>query len=94
MTAAQGVACPCYVHAMARTRISTTVDEALLEDARSIGVGRNDAELIDAALAALLAAYRRVEIDQAYAKAYAELPIDEPDEWGDLESFRDAASAT
>ena len=30
----------------------------------------------------------------AYANAYREHPIDEPDEWGDLESFRRAAAST
>jgi len=77
-----------------RKRISTTVDGTLLEDARSIGVGVNDAELLDAALRALLRDHRRVEIDDAYASAYEEFPIDEPDEWGDLSSFRDAAATT
>lgn len=79
---------------MSRTRISTTVDGDLLERARSIGAGANDAELIDAALAALLAAHRRVEVDDRYAEAYNEHPPETPDEWGDLASFRDAASAS
>ena len=52
----------------------------------------NDAELIDEALAALLARHRAAEIDAAYAVAYAAHPIDEPDEWGDLESFRAAVT--
>ena len=79
---------------MARTRISTTVDEDLLQDARDTGAGANDAELIDAALAALLASYRRVEIDERYSTAYTAHPPDEPDECGDLSTIRDAASAT
>jgi antitoxin MazE5 len=79
---------------MARTRISTTVDQDLLESARRTGAGANDAELIDAALASLLAHHRRVETDERYAQAYTEHPPDEPDEWGDLAAFRDAASAT
>jgi surface antigen len=79
---------------MARTRISTTVDSVLLGDARSTGVGSNDGELIDAALAALLRQYRRAQLDEAYQTAYAARPITEPDEWGDLASFRDAAGAT
>ncbi|MFT7647259.1 MAG: post-segregation antitoxin (ccd killing protein) [Candidatus Poriferisodalaceae bacterium] len=78
---------------MARTRISTTVDSDLLDDARKIGVGVNDAELVDAALSALLAGHRRVQIDEAYEDAYSAQPIDEPDAWGsDLASFRDVAS--
>lgn len=70
------------------------MDSTLLDDARNLGAGSNDAELIDAALAALLDSYRRTELDRAYSAAYEEHPIDEPDEWGDLSSFRDAASAT
>lgn len=79
---------------MARRRISTTVDSDLLEEARSTGVGSNDAELIDAALSSLLAGFRRAEVDRAYVAAYEEHPIDASDEWGDLASFRDGASAS
>lgn len=79
---------------MPRTRISTTVDSSLLDEARNTRAGSNDAELIDAALVALLDRYRRAELDRAYSAAYDAHPIDEPDEWGDLPSFRDAASAT
>jgi len=89
-----GMLYECYDRAMARTRISTTVDQDLLENARSAGLGANDAELIDAALTALLAHHRRIETDERYARAYTEHPPDEPDEWGDLASFRQAASAT
>ena len=32
-----------------------------------------------------------VEVDAAYALAYDEHPLEEPDEWGDLASFREAA---
>ena len=84
-------------HGMARTRISTTVDAELLAAARAGGSGGpsgSDAELIDAALAALVAARRSAEIDAAYVTAYERHPIDEPDEWGDLESFRNAAGAS
>jgi len=76
---------------MARIRISTTVDGALLDHARRARSAATDAELIDEALAALLARDRAAEIDAAYSRAYAEHPLDEPDEWGDLASFRDAA---
>jgi hypothetical protein len=79
---------------MPRTRISTTVDGELLADARRIRHGLTDAALIDEALFALLRSHRSVEIDHAYAAAYSAHPIDEPDGWGDLASFRDAASAT
>lgn len=75
---------------MARVRVSTTVDEALLEEARRLRSESNDAALLDEALAALLARHQAAEIDAAYA-AYDTNPIDEPDEWGDLASFREAA---
>ena len=45
--------------------------------------------MMDAALDALTARYREAEIDAAY-EAYDRLPIDEPDEWGDLASFHEA----
>lgn len=78
---------------MARARVSTTVDEQLLSSARVLRAGLTDAALLDEALAALLARHRAVEIDVAYA-AYDEHPLDEPDEWGDLASFRSAAAAS
>ena len=76
---------------MARVRISTTVDEDLLTEARTVRPGVRDAALIDEALRALSSAHRNAEIDAAYA-AYDEHPLDEPDEWGDLASFREAAA--
>lgn len=78
---------------MARTRLSTTVDSTLLEDARRIRSGLTDAALVDEALSALLARHRAAEVDASYA-AYDEHPLDEPDEWGDLASFRRAAAAS
>lgn len=78
---------------MARVRVSTTVDEQVLAEARRLRSGANDASLLDEALLALLAQHRAVEIDASYA-AYDEHPIDEPDEWGDLASFRAAAAET
>jgi hypothetical protein len=78
---------------MARKRISTTVDEGLLAEARRVREGVNDATLFDEALQALLARHRCARYDDAY-RAYDEHPVDEPDEWGDLASFRDAAGAT
>ena len=77
---------------MTRTRLSTTVNRDLLDQARMTRAGATDAQVIDAALAALLAQHRAADIDAAYADAYAVHPIDEPDEWGDLGSFREAAS--
>lgn len=78
---------------MARVRVSTTVDEELLTRARSARAGSSNAALLDEALAALLARNRAVEIDAAYA-AYDVHPLDEPDEWGDLAAFREAAGRT
>lgn len=72
--------------------MSTTVDADLLENARRIA-GKPDSALVDDALAALLARHRDAEVDASYA-AYDTHPLDEPDEWGDLASFRRAASAS
>lgn len=77
---------------MPRERVSTTVDGDLLAEARARQAGVNDSALFDAALAALVRASRTAEIDSAYA-AYDDHPLHEPDEWGDLASFRDAAAA-
>jgi len=65
----------------------------LLEEARRLRADVNDAGLIDEALAALLAQHRVAEIDGAYS-AYDAQPLDQPDEWGDLASFREAAGSS
>jgi hypothetical protein len=78
---------------MARVRLSTTVDELLLEDARRALEGKPDSVVIDHALAALLARQRSAQVDAAYA-AYDEHPLAELDEWGDLATFREAAGAS
>ncbi len=78
---------------MSRIRISTTVDEELLRTARQLRIGVNDATLVDEALSALLSRHRTSEIEASYG-AYDRHPIDEPDEWGDLDSFRRAAAAS
>ncbi|HEY5317187.1 MAG TPA: hypothetical protein VIJ20_04350, partial [Solirubrobacteraceae bacterium] len=70
---------------MPRVRVSTTVDQDLLERARRMRSATPDSMLIDEALAALLARHRKVEIDAAYS-AYDEQPLDQADEWGDLAS--------
>ena len=75
---------------MARTRLSTTVDAELLDAARRVRSPTTDAALVDEALGALLAMHRAAEVDARYA-AYDQHPLDEPDEWGDLASFREAA---
>lgn len=70
-----------------------TVDEELLEHARSLRSDLNDAGLLDEALSALVGQHRAAEIDLGYA-AYDEHPLDEKDEWGDLASFRQAAASS
>ena len=82
-----------HTYGMARIRLSTTVDASLLEAARGLHSGPTDAALVDDALRALLARNRAHEIDAGYT-AYDENPADQPDEWGDLESWRRAASAS
>jgi hypothetical protein len=69
------------------------VDDQLLREARRVADAGSDAALLDQALAALLAQHRRAEVDAAYA-AYDEHPLDEPDAWGDLASFRAAVSSS
>ncbi|MCV7150608.1 DUF2191 domain-containing protein [Mycobacterium pyrenivorans] len=78
---------------MPRIRVSTTVDADLLGTARRLRSGQTDAALLDEALAALLARHRSAEVDASYA-AYDQHPADEPDEWGDLTSWRRAASTS
>ena len=78
---------------MTRVRLSTTVDEALLKAARVVSAAQSDASLIDGALRAFLASRRAAEIDASYS-VYEEHPLDEPDDWGDLASFREAAAAS
>lgn len=73
--------------------MSTTVDQELLASARGLRATSTDAALLDEALAALIARHRAAEIDAAYA-AYDEHPLEEPDAWGDLASFREAAAAS
>lgn len=78
---------------MARTRVSTTVDEELLASARRALSSATDAALLDQALTALLARHRAAEIDAAYG-VYDEHPLQERDAWGDLASFREAAAGS
>ena len=78
---------------MGRIRRSTTVDPVLLAEARRLRAGITDATLVDEALDALLDRHRAAELDASYA-AYDSHPLDEPDEWGDLVSFLEAAGAS
>jgi antitoxin MazE5 len=68
------------------------VDADLLDRARKAS-GKADSALIDEALAAWVARHRAAEVDASYA-SYDVHPLDEPDEWGDLASFRRAVAAS
>ena len=72
---------------MARVRVSTTVDESLLREARQAHGAGTDASLLEAALTAYLHARRADEIDEAYAAAYDIQSLDTADAWGDLASW-------
>ena len=80
---------------MAKLRLSTTVDEDLLTRARALCPDCTDASMIEGALEALLkdasAGPRSTKLRR---RAYAEHPFDEPDEWGDLASWGEAARRT
>ena len=78
---------------MARVRVSTTVDSDLLGRAREVLAGSNDSVVLDEALRALLVRQRAAEIDLSY-RAYDDQPLDDPDEWGDLAAFREAAAGS
>jgi hypothetical protein len=52
-----------------------------------------DAALLDEALGALLAQHRSAEVDASY-RVYDDAPLDTPDAWGDLASFRAAAGSS
>ena len=68
------------------------MDAGLLNSARQV-TAKPDSALVDEALAALLARHRAAEVDASYA-AYDAHPLDEPDAWGDLASFRRAVAAS
>ena len=78
---------------MPRVRVSTTVDQQLLSDARRISGDQPDSALLDAALRSFLLGHRAAELDAQYG-AYDEQPLDAPDEWGNLASFRTAAASS
>ncbi|ORB86677.1 DUF2191 domain-containing protein [Mycobacterium kansasii] len=71
---------------MNRIRLSTTVDTGLLRTARDVWPGIADAALIGG-FRALRARHRSAEVDASYV-AYGKHPLDEPDERGDLASWR------
>jgi hypothetical protein len=68
------------------------VDSELLASARGMRTWSSDGSLLDAALGALVTSYRAAEIDDSYV-AYVDHPMDEVDEWGDLQSFAEAAGS-
>jgi Arc/MetJ family transcription regulator len=78
---------------MPRLRVSTTVDESLIARARQALAPANDSSVLEEALRALLAQRLEAEIDAGYV-AYDRHPLDEPDAWGDLASFGEAASSS
>jgi hypothetical protein len=90
---APGVAFPWHNGGMSRIRVSTTVDEERLANARRLRPDVPDAALLDEALEALIVRHRAAEIDASYA-AYDAHPLDKADDWGDLASFREAAAAS
>ena len=69
------------------------MDTELLDSARSLRLAITDAALVDEALRALLVRHRSAQLDAGYA-AYDRHPVDEPDEWGDLASWRRAAASS
>jgi len=75
-----------------KVRVSTTVDEELLARARACCGQAKDSSVLEQALTALIAAHRAAEIDHRIDIVYRELPLDAPDEWGDLDSFLDTAT--
>jgi hypothetical protein len=48
--------------------------------------------LLDAALRSFLGTHRAAELDAQY-DAHDDQPLETPDEWGDLASFRSATAA-
>ena len=76
---------------MPRVRISTTVSDELLAQARSVLPGLNDASLMDRALEALCTEHRSAEIDRSY-EVFDSLPLDTEDEWGNLADLLDSAA--
>ena len=76
---------------MPRFPISTTVNAALLGQARDALPDLDDADLLDRALASLCAELRAAEVDPSYG-IYDDLPLDTEDEWGNLAGFLDAVA--
>lgn len=77
---------------MAKVRISTTVDASLLDQARACCEGARDSSVLEAALEALIARHRGAAFDRRIDAAYRELSFDQPDQWGDMGTFLEAAT--
>jgi len=71
---------------MSRIRVSTTVDESLLENARRLRSKLTDSALLDEALEALLARHRAGR-DRCQLLGLRRAPTRQPDDWGDLHLF-------
>ena len=78
---------------MPRIRISTTVSDTLLDEARSTLPDLNDAALLDCALSALCSEHRAAEVDRSY-RVFDEVPLDTEDGWGNLADFLEAAEGS
>ena len=76
---------------MRDVRSPITVDEALLAEARKLRPNHSDEDIVDDALRASISTKRREATDLEYS-AYDRQPLSEPDAWGDLESFLNAAT--
>ena len=75
---------------MSRVKLSTTVDEELLSEARRLHEGMADSALVEAGRAALVRELRDEPLARLYAEAYKRYPADEPDDWGDVRTLLDA----
>ena len=79
-----------------KTRIEISLPEELLAAIDGI-VARGDAEdradVIRTALEQHVAALERDRIDAEIVDGYRRIPSDTPDEWGDLDSWTEAAAA-
>jgi hypothetical protein len=79
---------------MTTERIHITVDAELFQKAREQSGLTNDEMILDVALEAILQGPSSAWIDASYSLAYTRFPFDEPDEWGDLQSFSEAVAAS
>ncbi len=72
---------------MAKTKISVTVDEALVHECDRMSRGRNRSEVVERALAAWLRERRRHRLEEEIEKYYSSMSAREREEdarWADL----------